>query len=181
MTGLDSGWLAALASLISALIIAVTAIVAFLQLRHFRNANEIIVYLRLIDQMDSPEMLAGRQSVAAVAAKLAADPAYLEQLADPTFIPDDFRNVGTLLRTLEHLSVLVTKGGIAEGLVLAEYADTFVGIWDQLRPAILRRRLAFGPHTGRAFEHLAMRSRRYIDSGEMQREYDALECDPRPL
>jgi hypothetical protein len=181
MTSLDSGWLSALASVMSALIIAVTAIVAFLQLRHFRNANEIIVYLRLVDQMDSPEMQAGRQSVTAVAAKLASDPEYLERLADPTFIPDDFRNVGALLRTLEHLSVLVTKGGIAEDLVLAEYADTFVAIWDHLRPAILQRRKGFGPHTGRAFEHLAMRARRYIDSGEMQREYDALERDPRPL
>ncbi len=181
MTALDSGWLAALASVISAVIIAVTALVAFLQLRHFRNANEIIVYLRLIDLMDSPELQAGRQSVAAVAAKVAADPVYLERLADPTFIPDDFRSVGSLLRTLEHLSVLVTKGGIAEGLVLAEYADTFVAIWDHLRPAIVQRRQAFGPHTGRAFEHLAMRAKRYIDTGEMQREYDALERDLRPL
>jgi hypothetical protein len=181
MTALDSGWIAALASVISALIIAVTALVAFLQLRHFRNANDIVVYLRLVDHMDSPEMQAGRQGVAAVAATIATDPGYLERLADPTFIPDDFRNVGALLRTLEHMSVLVAKGGIAEHLVLAEYADTFVAMWDHLRPAILQRRTAFGPQTGRAFEHLAMRARKYIDSGQMQREYDALERDLRPL
>ena len=65
--------------------------------------------------------------------------------------------------------------------MLAEYADTFVAIWDHLRPAILQRRKAFGPHTGRAFEHLAMRARVYIDSRTMQREYDALERDLRPL
>jgi len=181
MTPLDSGWTAALASLISALVITITAVAAFLQLRHYRNANEIIVYLRLIDQMDSPELQAGRTSVRAMAEKIAADPEYLARLADPTFIPDDFRNIGIMLRALEHISVLVTRGGIAENLVLAEYADVFIAMWDSLRPAIVQRRKAFGPHTGRAFEHLAMRSRRYIDSGRMQREYDALERDPRPL
>ncbi|MBD5655597.1 MAG: hypothetical protein IAI50_10540, partial [Candidatus Eremiobacteraeota bacterium] len=54
---MDSGWVAALASIVSALIVAVTAIAAFRQLRHYRNANDIVVYLRLIDQMDSPAIL----------------------------------------------------------------------------------------------------------------------------
>lgn len=178
---MDSGWIAALASVLSALIIAITAVVAFLQLRHFRNANDIVVYLRLIDYMDSPEMQAGRRQVGAVAAKLAADPVYLERLGDPAFIPDDFRDVGILLRFLEHISVLVIKGGIAEELVLAEYADTFLMMWENLRPAIIQRRKAFGPHTGRAFEHLAMLSRDYIHSGRMARDYDGLLHDPRPV
>jgi hypothetical protein len=157
----------------------VTAIAAFQQIRHFRNANEIVVYLRLIDQMDSPEILAGRSNAALVAEKIANDPEYLERLADPAFMPDDFRPVGAMLRSLEHISTLVTKGGVAENLVLAEYADTFLNLWNMLHPAIVKRRLAFGPHTSRAFEHLAMRSKTYIESGQMQREYDALERDPR--
>ena len=181
MPALDAGWIAAVASLLSALIIAITAVAAFLQLRHYRNANEIIVYLRLIDQMDSPEIMAGRTAIHAMAAKLASDRDYRERLADPTFIPDDFRDVGLMLRFLEHISVLVTKGGIAEKLVLAEYADTFVSMWEALRPAIEQRRKAFGPHTGRAFEHLAMLSREYIDSGRMAQDYDGLLRDPRPL
>lgn len=178
---MDSGWTAAFSSLISALIVAVTAIAAFRQLRHYRNANDIVVYLRLIDQMDSPAMMEGRNNLALVAEKVASDADYRERLGDPTFMPDEFRSVGALLRFLEHICVLVTKGGVAENLVLAEYADTFLNMWNLMRPAILRRRVAFGPHTGRAFEHLAMRSKRYIESGEMQREYDALERDPRGL
>jgi hypothetical protein len=175
----DSGSIAAWASLVSAVIIALTAIAAFLQLRHFRNANDIVVYLRLIDQMDSPAMIEGRNTLSLVAAKIASEPEYFERLKDPAFIPDEFRSVGPLLRFLEHISVLVIKGGVAENLVLAEYADNFVSMWEIARPAILLRRIAFGQHTGRAFEHLAMRGRRYIESGQMQREYDALERDPR--
>jgi len=176
---IDSGWVAALATLVSALIITVTAVIAVRQLRHNRNANDIVVYLRLIDTLDSPEMQEGRTGIATVGRRIAEDPAYLAQLSDPAFIPDEFRSVGMLLRFLEHISVLVTKGGVAESLVLAEYADNFVAMWDTLRPAILQRRIAFGPHTGRAFEHLAMRAKRYIDSGQMNREYNALEQDPR--
>jgi hypothetical protein len=176
---IDSGWVAALATLVSALIITVTAVIAVRQLRHNRNANDIVVYLRLIDTLDSPQMMEGRAAVATVRGRIADDPSYLAQLTDPTFIPEEFRSVGLLLRFLEHISVLVTKGGVAESLILAEYADNFVAMWDTLRPAILQRRVAFGPHTGRAFEHLAMRAKRYIDSGQMDREYRALEQDPR--
>jgi hypothetical protein len=176
---IDSGWVAALATLVSALIIMLTAVIAVRQLRHNRNANDIVVYLRIIDTFDSPEMEAGRASISTIGRLIAEDPTYLERLGDPAFSPPEFHSLGRLLRFLEHISVLITKGGVAEGLVLAEYADNFVAMWETLRPAILRRRIAFGPHTGRAFEHLAMRGKRYIDSGDMDREYAALERDAR--
>jgi hypothetical protein len=175
---IDPGWVAAIASLVSAFIVVTTAIAAFRQLRHNRNANDIVVYLRLVDTMDAPAMLEARSSLALVAKRVESDPGYREQLRDRSFRPEEFSGVASLLGFLEHISVLITKGGVAEGLVLAEYADTFVAIWDQMRPAIRERRVAFGPHTGRAFEHLAMRSRRYIESGQMEREYAALERDP---
>ena len=73
---LDSGWVAALASLISALIIVTTAIAAFLQLRHNRNANDIVVYLRLIDTMDAPAMVDARDALALVREKLDNEPGY---------------------------------------------------------------------------------------------------------
>jgi hypothetical protein len=178
---IDSGWVAALATLVSALIITLTAVIAIRQLRHNRNANDIVVYLHMIEVLDSPEMLDARNSVAVVAERGANDPNYLVRLEDPTYVPDEFRNLTQLLRFLEHISVLVVKGGVAESLVLAEYADNMVAMWDAMRPAILHRRVAYGPHTGRAFEHLAMRAKQYIDSGDMEREYAALERDPRDV
>lgn len=178
---MDSGWVAAIASIASAFIVAVTAIAAFRQLKHNRNANDIVVYLRLIDRLDSTETQEARASLVIVAEKLKNDPVYREALRDPKFRPEEFRRVGELLGYLEHISVLITRGGVAEGLVLAEYADTFLAIWEQVRPAVIQRRHAYGPHISRAFEHLAMRSKRYIDSGQMDREYAALESDPTVL
>jgi hypothetical protein len=178
---MDSGWAAALAALVTALIVAGTAVAAFRQLRHGRNANDIVVYLRLIDYMDAPETVAARVSLRSIALKVATDPDYRERLSDADFTPEEFRSVGELLRFLEHISVLVTKGGVAEALILAEYADIFVATWELMRPAIVQRRVAFGPYTGRAFEHLAMRAKVYIDSGRMERDYNALARDTRPL
>ena len=124
-------------------------------------------------------MLDARADVDAIGKRVRPDEVYRAALVDPSFTPDEFGGIGLLLRFLEHISVLVTKGGIAEGLILAEYADIFVDMWEKLYPAIAQRRVAFGPYTGRAFEHLAMRARRYIESGEMAREYDRLMHDPR--
>lgn len=178
---LDSGWAAALATIVTALIVGVTAVAAFRQLRHGRNANDIVVYLRLVDFMDSPTALAARSNMRTISDLVATDADYRERLGDPEFVPEQFREIGETLRFIEHLAVLVTYGGIAEQLILAEYAENFVAMWELMRPAILRRRVGFGPYTGRAFEHLAMRAKRYIDSGAMERDYAALERDARPL
>ena len=176
---MDSGWVAAIATVVTALIVAATTVAAFRQLRHGRNANDMVLYLRLIDMMDAPEMMEARAMLPRLAERVRADAVYRERLRDRDFVPDEMRGVGTMLRALEHIAVLMMKGGIAEEIVLAEYADTFVDIWEHIRPAMNSRRVAFGPHTGRAFEHLAMRAKRYIDSGAMDREYRSLARDPQ--
>jgi len=172
----------AIASLGSALIIAVTAVAAFLQLRHYRNANDIVVYLRLIEQMDALDIFETISQLEAISRRVADDPAYYERLSDPEVDdPEELRGARKLFGFLERLSVLVYKGDIAESLVLAEYADTFVTLWELGRPVFVQRRIAYSPHLMRAFEHLAMRAKAYIDSGQMAREYDALGRDTRAL
>jgi hypothetical protein len=51
---MDASWIAAIASVASAIVVGVAAIAAVAQIRHIRNANEITVYLRLIEPLDSP-------------------------------------------------------------------------------------------------------------------------------
>jgi hypothetical protein len=64
---MDPAWVGALASLISALIVCVTAIAAFAQLRQYRNANDIVVYLRLVNLLDAPEVREALQKMREVA------------------------------------------------------------------------------------------------------------------
>jgi|GEM_PF-2409399 hypothetical protein len=178
---LDSGWAAAIAAIITAIIVAGTAVAAFRQLRHNRHANEMVIYLRLIDFMDSPGTTFARQNLRTMAERVRTDSDYRTQLTDPAAFPEEFRQIAETLRFLEHISVLISKGGVAENLVLAEYADTFSDMWDQMRPAIELRRVAFGPYVGRAFEHLAVRAKRHIESGAWDRECAALERDTRDI
>jgi hypothetical protein len=173
----DAAWLGALASLISALIVCVTAVAAFAQLRHYRNANDIVVYLRIVDKLDSDEMRDAIRSLAEIPALL-NDPVYRERLRTPEVIPE-FLGVFRLMQFLEHFAVLVNKGGVAENLVLSEYADNFEHYWEVLREAVYLRREALGPHISAAFEHLAMRATVYRASGRMEREYARLLRDPR--
>jgi hypothetical protein len=174
---MDAAWLGALASLISALVVCVTAIAAFAQLRHYRNANDIVVYLRIIDRLDSEETREAIRSLPELSQRM-KDPAFRERLRTPEIVPE-FLGAARLLQFLEHFAVLVNKGGVAESLVLAEYADNFERWWELLREATYLRRQVFGPHSGAAFEHLAMRAAAYRSSGQMDREYARLLRDPR--
>jgi len=176
---LDSGWIAAISSATSAIVVVATAFVSFRQLKHYRNANDIVVYLRLIAEMDAPQTLAVRARLREWNANLAADPSLRERMATREPIPEH-EGFPEFARFIEHFAVLVYRGGVAEELVLAEYADTFVEIWEESREMVYLRRQAFGPYLAAAFEHLAMRSRQYIESGRMRREYDRLMHDQRP-
>ena len=176
---MDSGWVAAIASVASALVVAVTAIAAFAQIRHVRNANDITVYLRLVDRLDSPESTNALLGVDAFVETLANDPELRIRLTQPGPLDGDFREIGNILRFLEHLATLVMTGGVSESLILAEYADNIEHLWDRLAETIYLRRLAFGPYTGAAFEHLAMRAKDYLAAGEMARLYGSLRRDPR--
>ncbi len=128
--------------------------------------------------MESSEIQAALRDLDRWRARL-ADPAFRAHLEEPGPIEDDYAAIGLLIRFLEHVSVLVIEGGIAERLILAEYADNFERLWEALREPIYLRRKAFGPYAGAAFEHLAMRARAFRTSGAMARRYAALERDPR--
>ena len=176
---MNANWLAAIASLISALVVAITAIAAFVQIRHLRTTNDITVYLRLVDRLDSPAAQIAFESIDAFRERTANDPSFrlaLTQRASPS---EEFQEIGYLLRFFEHLSTLGITGGVSEKLVLAEYADNIADIWERLAETVYLRRLASGPHTGAAFEHLAMRAKSYLENGEMDRLYGRLRRDPR--
>jgi hypothetical protein len=77
------------------------------------------------------------------------------------------------------VTMLILEGGVAERLILAEYADDIVRLWDNVSEVINMRRGALGVHFGSAYEHLAMRAKAYRASGRMDRFYSQLLRDPR--
>jgi hypothetical protein len=176
---MDSGWVAAIASVASAVVVAITAVAAFAQIRHVRNANDITVYLRLVDRLDSPEAQAAFALIDPFLERLKNDADLRARIAAPGPVPE-FGQIASLVSFLEHLSTLILLGGMSERLVLAEYADNIEHTWDRLAESIyLRRRAINRPYIAVAFENLAMRSKAFLAEGEMERLYSKLQRDPR--
>jgi hypothetical protein len=175
---MDASWVAAIASVASAFIVAVAAIAAVLQIRHIRNANEITVYLRLTERLDSPATHAAFDAIAPFIEKLAKDESLRLRLVEPDRV-EEFDEIEDLVRFLDTLTVLIIVGSLAERLVLIEHAENIVRLWGHVGEAIYLRRKAYGRQFGTAFEHLAMRAKSYLDAGGLDRIYQQLQRDPR--
>jgi hypothetical protein len=175
---MDASWVAAIAAVVSVVIVAVAAIAALLQIRHIRNANEITVYLRLVERLDSLQTRAAFEGMRPLMTRLASDPELHARVASAEQVPE-FEEIVQLVRFLDNLTMLILEGGVAERLILAEYADDIVRLWDNVREVIQMRRGALGVHFGAAYEHLAMRAKAYRASGKMDLFYDRLLRDPR--
>jgi hypothetical protein len=174
----DASWVAAIASVASALVVGVAAIAALLQIRHIRNANDITTYLRLVERLDSPKSRAAFDSIPPLVEQLGRDASLRSRLARTEPIPE-VAEVVELVRFLNNLTMLILIGGVSERLILAEYADDIVLLWNSLAEVIYLRRPALGVRFGAALEHLAMRAKTHLERGDIDRFYGRLLRDPR--
>lgn len=175
---MDASWVAAIAAVATVVIVAIAALAALLQIRHIRNANELTVYLRLVERLDSPQSRAAFETLGQLIAGLENDPELRARLSSTEPVTE-FGDLVALVRFLDNLTMLTLTGGVAERLILAEYADDIVRLWDSVAELIYLRRGALGVHFGAAYEHLAMRAKAYLASGKMDRFYSRLHRDPR--
>jgi hypothetical protein len=174
----DASWVAAIASAASALVVGIAAIAAVLQIRHMSNANDITIYLRLVERLDSPQSRAAFAALPPLAERLKTDSALRYRMEQPAPVPD-FDEIESLVRFLDTLTMLILAGRVREELTLAEYADDIVRFWSMLAEPLALRRHGAGERLGAAFEHLAMRAKAYQASGEKGRFYTRLLRDPR--
>jgi len=175
---MDASWVAAIASVASVLIVGIAAIAANLQIRHIRNANDITIYLRLVERLDSPTSRAAFAAMIPFAEQLKTDAVLRSRLQEPPPVPE-FDQIEALVRFLDNLTMLMLAGRLKEELILAEYADDIDRLWDRLAEPIRLRRRGAGDRLGAAFEHLAMRAKAYLTSGQMDRFNARLLRDPR--
>ncbi len=143
-----------------------------------RNSNEISVFLKLVERLDSLDAETAFAGIDAFVERVRTDPAFRLQLAQRGIV-DGLREIASLLQFLEHFSTLVVTERVTERLVLAEYADNIDDLWDRLAEMIYLRRAVLDQHYGAAFEHIAMRAKRYLADSEMERFYGRLKKDPR--
>lgn len=174
---MDASWVAAIASVASAFVVGVAAIAALLQIRHVRNANEITIYLHLVDRLESANATEAFRTFGEFSGRLEADGSLRDRLAQPLPVPE-FAEIESLLRFLDTLTMLVLTRSITERLILNKYADEIVRLWDALADAVYLRRRGI-PHFAATWEHLAMRAKTYLANGDVDRFYEGLQRDPR--
>jgi hypothetical protein len=149
----------AAASIFSSIVIVLTALAAFRQIRHMRSANEIQAFSAIVERWSAPETAASRDFLYG-SAELMRDPGFVEELRRRP-LPDRPRTMLPLLTLLEEIGTLVHLSIISERAIMTNYASSILRIWHVAEPAIRVIRDVDGPGSYQMFEDLATRAQRW--------------------
>jgi len=155
-------YVTAFASVGTLVVIAATALAAFVQLRHLRTNNVLMVLNDFREAYERPEMLAANEALPKVLARL-EDPESRRELAESTVSPDWVRSVFPLLRLLETLGSYTNRNVVPRDLVCDMWAPVVLAIWTESAPLIAVMRRTAGPSLFENFELIAVLSRRWLD------------------
>jgi len=154
-------YVTALASVGTLLVIAATALAAFVQLRHLRTSNVLMVLNDFREAYERPEMSAAREALPRVVARL-QDPASRQELAQAD-TPEWVRSVFPLLRLLETLGTYTNRNVVPRDLVCDMWSPVVLWAWTMSAPLIAVMRRTAGPALFENFELIAVLSRRWLD------------------
>ena len=155
-------YVTAFASVGTLVVIAATALAAFVQLRHLRTNNVLMVLNDFREAYERPEMLAANEALPKVLARL-EDPESRRKLAESTVSPAWVRSVFPLLRLLETLGSYTNRNVVPRDLVCDMWAPVVLAIWTESAPLIAVMRRTAGPSLFENFELIAVLSRRWLD------------------
>lgn len=154
---LDLNTAATIATLV---IITVTALAAFVQLRHMRTANQLealLTVLARVEHADFGQMVDGARKL--LAEKL-PDPAYRRSIEEGNV--DRSNNPWlTLGNSYEWVGSLVRSGLVDEDPYMDIYADRVVDAWEIMQDVIAIVRRRGGPSVLENFEYLYVRAKAY--------------------
>ena len=142
------------------MVIAATAVAAFVQLRHARSSNQIAALNELRQTTETPEFLAAEYFVQGELSAKLEDSAFRYQVAMRSARTDEARaliaKVNAIGNFYESMGVLVRTGLVDRELVLQLWDGVVINAWEHLAPyaAILRR--SVGNAVWEKFEYLTV-------------------------
>jgi hypothetical protein len=154
--------LTAIASLITAAVIAATAIIAVVQIRHLRTANQLSAALSLYAEMDSADFRRARTFVQTELAERMQDPVFREQLSSGKFDRDTHLEI-RVGNYWEKFGLLLRTGLLDRTLFLDWGSPSCLNDWRTLRDVTRTIRIQT-PEVWRDFEYLARVSAVHLDS-----------------
>lgn len=151
--------LTAVASLITTLVIAVTAIIAIVQIRHLRAANQLAAAMTLMGELET--LADARTFVAKALDDKLKDPAFRASLATNRFDRREHLEI-TVGNYWEKFGILLRQGLLDKQLFLDWGAQGCLRDWRQLREvtALIR---GPSPQVWRDFEYLAHMAAIHLD------------------
>jgi hypothetical protein len=149
------------ASIGTFLVIAATAIAAFVQLRHMRGSNSIAALTECREVLESEEFDAAARFVANELQASLKDPDVRRRLGKAYPLDGDLRAINYVGNFFESLGGFVRFGIIDKEIACAYWSYVVIQNWQRLAPAlaILRRRI--GPALWEQFEYLVQLSKEW--------------------
>jgi hypothetical protein len=139
----------------------IAALAAFVQLRHLRTSNVLMVLNDFREAYERPEMVAAREALPEVVARL-QDPDARREFAQAE-TPAWARHVFPLLRLLETLGSYTNRKVVPRDLVCDMWSPVVLGTWIESEPLIAVMRRTGGPAMFENFEMIAVLSQRWLD------------------
>lgn len=136
---MSSEWVGALANVATLVVILVTAGAAFVQLRHMRNANQIVAFIHIRDLLESAEFRTAQAFIYHEFPKRLADPHERKRalIAPPI---DEYAALAKVGNVMEGLGLLVKRGMVDADLVCDYWAILVVRNWRTMAPSLFRAR-----------------------------------------
>ena len=134
------------------MVIAATAVVAVIQLRHMRSSNQIAAAMRIHDVVESEEFQAARRFIRDDLAERLKDPEF--RRAFGVTANKDSRPVILVGNYYEEIGIFVKYGLVDENIACEMWANEIVLDWQRMSPVIAlvqQRGLPFAWHN---FEYM---------------------------
>jgi hypothetical protein len=154
-----------LASIGTFVVIAATAVAAFVQLRHLSGSNSITALTESREVLESAEFAAAQRFVAFGLPELLKDPAVRLRLTRSP-IDEELRPLNVVGNFFEALGSFVRHGIVDRQIAVSLWSAVVVRNWELLGPALAIMRRSAGPALWDQFEYLARISQEWLDSHE---------------
>jgi hypothetical protein len=154
---------ATLASIGTLLVIAATAVAAFVQLRHLSGSNSISALTESREVLESAEFAAAQRFVAYELPELLKDPAVRHELLTASPLSERLRPIAVVGNFFESLGTFVRHGVIDREIASSLWAGVVVQNWRRISPTLAIMRRTSGPVLWDQFEYLARISQDWLD------------------
>lgn len=159
---------AALGSILSATVIAVTVIFASRQvkvgarqaqltndqLNHLRRSTQLEGAMRIFDEMDKPEFREAVRFVVHDLRNKMQEPAFREGVAFPEAAPDATHKENVVMRFFERVGAYVKEGLLDGALIYTVVPTTILSTWEALAEVVAIQRKTISELKAENFEYL---------------------------